>query len=264
MVNLAVRENMVPGATLEDRLAVLERLGYDGIELTAAETLARDPDVLAPVFQRGKVKAATVEGVRRLLDPDPAERATSMALLRKRLDLAGRIGGVGVLLVPIFGPPLIPDLSPWRSAVELERELLLAQLRELAGDAEKAGSAIILEPLNRYETHFLRTLDQAAELCRRINRPTVRILADFFHMNLEEPDIAASLRRSAPFVRHVHVADSNRWQPGRGHLDLRPGFQALKDHGYDGFVSVECTLIGAPEDALTEAADFTRKAWEEA
>jgi sugar phosphate isomerase/epimerase len=264
MVKLAVREGMVPGATLEERLDRLERLGYDGIELTLPETLARHPDELAPIFQRGKVQVATVEGVRNLLHPEPAERAASLALLRQRLELCGKVRGVGVLLVPIFGKPLVPDLSPWLTPAEIERELLLAELGDLAEMAAGAGATIVLEPLNRYETHLVRTLDQGAEYCRRINRPTIRIMADFFHMNLEEPDIAASLRESAPFIRHVHVADSNRVQPGRGHLDFRPGFRALKDAGYDGFVSLECALVGPPDEALKEAADKVRELWETA
>jgi sugar phosphate isomerase/epimerase len=148
--------------------------------------------------------------------------------------------------------------------VDLERDLLVAQLKDVAEHASRAGARIAIEPLNRYETHFVNTLDQGAELCRRVNRPSIRIMADFFHMSIEEADISQSIRRSAPYIQYVHVADSNRKQPGRGHLDFRPGFRALQDAGYNGFLGVECGLIGSTEDALREAASYLRKTWSEA
>jgi sugar phosphate isomerase/epimerase len=264
LVRLAVREGMVPGSTLEEKLDLLERLGYDGIELHTPESLGRDAEDLRRVFAGRRVRPTTIDGARTLLSPDPSERRTGMDLLRQRLELCRQIAATAVLLVPIFGRPLIPDLSPWRTAVELERELLLTELKELAQDCERLGVTLVIEPLNRYETHLINTLDQGADLCRRVNREGIRIMADFFHMSIEEADIAASIRQAAPFIQYVHVADSNRLQPGRGHTDFRPGFRALKEAGYDGYLGVECRLAGTPTEALQEAADFLRKTWAEA
>ncbi len=263
-MKLAVRESMVPGATLEEKIALLEKLGYDGIELHQPASLDRSPDDLAAVFSQTPIRPTTIDGARGLLSPDLSQRSAAIAQLRSRLQLTGRLKAVAVLLVPIFGPPQIPDLSPIGSAVELERQLLLSQLKSLADDAQDAGAVLMLEPLNRYESHLLNTLDHAVEYCRRVNRPSIRILADFFHMHIEEADIAESIGLAAPYIQFVHVADSNRRQPGRGHLDFRPGFRALKAGGYDGYLGVECGLIGPPEDALREAATFLRKTWAEA
>jgi sugar phosphate isomerase/epimerase len=263
-VKLALRENMAPGGRLEERLAFLERIGYDGIELTNLETVSRDPAELASVFRDHPVRPTTIEGVRKLLDPDPAERRASLDLLRARLELAARLDAIGVLVVPIFGRALFPDLSPYQTATQLETGVLLAELNEIAVDAERIGSRVLLEPLNRYETHLVNTLEQGAELCRRVNRPAIRIMADFFHMSIEEADIAESIRLAAPFVRYIHVADSNRKQPGRGHLDFRPGFRSLKAAGYDGYLGVECGLIGDADAALREAASYLREVWAEA
>jgi len=263
-MKLAVREGMVPGATLEERITYVDRIGYDGIELHSADSLNRPVDELVSAFRGQRVHPTTVDGVRKLLDPDPTERAASMTRLRARLDLCARLEAVAVLLVPIFGQPLIPDLCPTHSAAELELELLLAELREIAVHARSAGAIVTLEPLNRYETHLINTLDQGADLCRRINRPGIQLMADFFHMSIEEANIAESVTQASPFIRYVHVADSNRKQPGRGHLDFRPGFTALKAAGYDGYLGVECGLIGATDAALREAGVFLRKTWAEA
>src|SRR5579871_5382653 len=132
-MQLAVREGMVPGATLEERIAFVDRIGYDGIELHLPETFQRPVDEIVAAFLGQRVRPTTIDGARKLLDPDPAERAASLGQLRDRLTLCARLQAVAVLLVPIFGRPLIPDLSPVASAADLERSLLLAQLKELAG-----------------------------------------------------------------------------------------------------------------------------------
>jgi sugar phosphate isomerase/epimerase len=263
-MKLAVRESMVPGASLEDKLTILESLDYDGIELHQASSLQRSALDLAGVFAGRRIRPTTIDGARSLLSPLPAERAASLAQLRDRLELCGALEAVAVLLVPIFGPPQLPDLSPCHGAIELEQELLLSSLKALAPVADRHHAVLMIEPLNRYETHLVNTLDQGAEYCRRVNRSGIRIMADFFHMNLEEADIAESIREAGPYIQYVHVADSNRKQPGRGHLDFRPGFRALKAIGYDSYLGVECGLIGTAEDALRETAAFLRKSWSEA
>jgi sugar phosphate isomerase/epimerase len=86
-------------------------------------------------------------------------------------------------------------------------------------------------------------------------------MADFFHMGIEEADIAASIRATGQHIVYVHVADSNRLQPGRGHLDFRPGFRALKEIGYDGPLAIECRVDGPYDDAIREAAALIRREW---
>ena len=260
-MKLAVREGMLPGDSLEEKLAAARRLGYEGVEIHSSEALARPTEELVGLFRESGVSAANVAGVVTLLDPDPKARAEGIATLGRRLELSAALGATGVLVVPIFGRALIPDLSPYASAVELERELFVAELGEVARLAESSGSQVFLEPLNRYETHFLNRLEQGVEICRAVASPRVRIMADFFHMQLEEADIAASLRAARHYVVYIHVADSNRKQPGRGHLDLRPGLTALKEIGYNGYLGVECGLIGPVEAALAEAAENVRRAW---
>jgi sugar phosphate isomerase/epimerase len=103
-------------------------------------------------------------------------------------------------------------------------------------------------------------LEQGMELAERAG-PEIAIMADFFHMNIEEADIAASIRAARERIVYVHVADSNRLQPGRGHLDFTPGFRALKEIGYDGWLGIECRVEGPYEDALAESAALLRDLW---
>ena len=260
-MKLALRESMTPGATLPEQLAWLERHGFDGIELHMG-SLDLPTAELRAIFADSPIAAANVDGATTLLDPDPAARAAGLELARRRLALAAEIGATaGVLLVPQFGrSPRLPDLSPYKSGAELERELFAVQLAALAPAAAAAGVPLFIEPLNRYEAYLVNRLEQGVEFAAPFG-PEIAIMADFFHMNIEEADLVASIRAAGPRIVYVHVADSNRLQPGRGHLDFRPGFAALKAIGYDDFLGVECRLDGPPEHTLPESAALLRELW---
>jgi sugar phosphate isomerase/epimerase len=255
---------MTPGKTLAEQLTWLERLGFDGVELWAG-SLDLPPRELRAIFAAFPVRVANVTGAFTLLHPDPKEREAAKEQIRRRLDLAAELGAAaGVLVVPQFGrPPGLPDLSPLKTGVELENELLVLQLRELAPAAKAAGVPIFLEPLNRYEAHVVNRLEQGVAFAEQVG-PEIKIMADFFHMNIEEADIAASILAAGKQIVYVHVADSNRLQPGLGHLDFGPGFAALKEVGYDGFLGIECRVEGAKEKALPISMALLREWWEAA
>ncbi|MDP9379470.1 MAG: sugar phosphate isomerase/epimerase [Chloroflexota bacterium] len=257
-MKIALREGMAQGATLPEKLAFLERLGIEGVEVERSAGLPVEE--LRTIFAGSSVGAANLPGSTALLDPDPKARAEGLELTRRRLQLAGELEGcAGVLVVPQFGTrPQLPDLSPYKTAVELERELFALQLRELAGAV--SGPPLFLEPLNRYEAHLVNRLEDGTTFANEFG-PEIGIMADFFHMNIEEADIAASIRAAGSRIVYVHVADSNRLQPGRGHMDFRTGFAALKEIGYDGYLGIECRIEGPLEEALTETVEHLRREW---
>lgn len=262
-MNIALREEMTPGETLPEKLAWLERAGLDGMELSGP-SLNMPPEEVRAIFADSPVGPANVSGGTALLHPDPREREAAKELTRRRLALAGELGAAGVLLVPQFGrQPGLPDLSPLKSGVGLERELFVLQLQELAPAAVEAGVPLFIEPLNRYEAHLVNRLEQGVAFAEQVG-PEIRIMADFFHMNIEEADMAASIRAAGPHIVYVHVADSNRLQPGRGHLDFRPGFAALKEIGYDGYLGIECRVEGPLDEAIPASAAWLRDLWETA
>ena len=87
---------------------------------------------------------------------------------------------------------------------------------------------------------------------------SVRIMADFFHMSIEERDIPASIREAGSAIQHVHLADSTRLLPGYGHTDFRSGFSALKEIGFDRYMALECGIPGKPEEELPKAVTYLR------
>jgi len=121
----------------------------------------------------------------------------------------------------------------------LRREAALECLEECTRAAAEARVTMLLEALNRYERDYLNTLEEALRVIRQIGMPNLKLLADTFHMNIEEANITANLRTAGRDLGHVHLADTNRQAPGHGHLDLRGVLRALQDIGYEGYLSFE-------------------------
>jgi sugar phosphate isomerase/epimerase len=131
-------------------------------------------------------------------------------------------------------------------------------LDELAAYAERRDvTPLLFEPLNRYETNLVNRLADGAALLERVG-PPVRLLADLFHMNIEERDVAAAIRDSG-WIGHVHLADSNRHPAGSGHTDFRPVGKALRDIGYDGYVSAEALPLPDPDTAARKTIEAYRR-----
>ncbi len=267
-MKIACQEGMAPGNTLQEKLDNLAQYGYEGIEFWGAQFIDTDSggmrkERVAEVVrltQNHSVKPSTIcAGYRgALLDAERRTREQAIADIETLLYTAGEIGAVGVIVVPIFGGPRISDLSPFMSAVELETELLCKLLDPLGKVAEKAGSYILLEPLNRYETHYMNRLEQAVAICQRVGGANLKLMADFFHMSIEERDIPAAIRGAKGYLAHVHLADSTRLLPGYGHTDFRSGFAALREIGFDRYMALECGIPGDPREELPKCAQYLR------
>jgi len=251
---LAIQEDMLPGPTLEDRFSQAADLGLSGIEFWST-TLPEQAPEIERLNGKGGVVAASINNGRRsrFLDPDPDERARAMAELREAIRLAGEVGATGVVFVPHFFGPLLPDLSPYMNTLQLERALLGAQLGSLAEAAERAGVQLWVEPVNRHETHLLLRLADAASVVAPLNSPRLGIVADLFHMTLEEEAIPAAIKQNGPYINHVHLADSNRRLPGQGSTDFHAALAALREIGYDGWLAFEC---GEPGQNQAQASAY--------
>ena len=248
----------------------------DGIELAFGRT-ARVYDLHAEI---DKAMAAsglpvgsicgTYEGP--IIHPDPGVCANRLADFIRTLEFASEIGARGVILVPIFSPkfqpemsPPMPDLSPVADEDTLITQLLLAMLADARERAADGSAAVFLEPLNRYEADYLNTVGKAADLCRAANHPRIQLMADLFHMNIEEADIPDSLRAVAPHLGHVHLADSQRWLPGHGHTDFVSAFRALREIDFDGWLALECMPTpGDPLENMRACVAYLRSCWERA
>jgi len=118
-------------------------------------------------------------------------------------------------------------------------EWLTVCLNELAYIANKYNVTLVFEPINRYESNLINSLDQGVDLLKETGGNCIKLLADLFHMNIEEVSIEQSIIQAAPYIGHIHFADSNRLFPGLGHTDFSKIFNALRQIHFEGFLSVE-------------------------
>ena len=265
-MKIALQMGLIPGDTIPDKQRWAVDHGVEGLEIGAHDCLEENAEATLRAYENSPVPVVSVCGNPSFdfLDPSKEKRQRSIAECRQILSVAGKLGAVGQIVPPIFGGPRLPDLSPLESAVELEKRLLVAIVGELAEAARAAGTRLLLEPLNRYEQHLLRRQADAVEIIERAGSPTgLGVISDFFHMHIEETDTPAALRAAGPHVRHVHLADNTRQEPGTGDIDFVAGFRALRDIGFSGYMAYECGISGKTaeekEAALVGSLDYVRR-----
>ena len=197
---------------------------------------------------------------RDLCHPDADVRRNAVDYVRAVADLAAAAGAATI----IVAPSAVMKTSRLAPAAD-ERQWAIESIREGGEYAASVGVDVALEPWNRYETYFLNRLEQAIELWREVGLANGGVMADTFHMNIEEAaSIPDALRAAKGILQHVHLADSNRAVAGRGHTDFMPILQALLDIGYDGYLSFEVMApsgdpMGIPEGAGPESFDADTK-----
>ena len=125
------------------------------------------------------------------------------------------------------------------AAQKLEWALVVKNLKELARYAQSKGVQICVEPLNRFETDFLNTCDQALKLIKNVGSPALKLHLDTFHMNIEEKNQAAAIRKAGKLLAHFHACGSDRGTPGKDHIDWKSIAKALKEIKYNGDVVIE-------------------------
>jgi sugar phosphate isomerase/epimerase len=216
-----------------------KELGFDGVEVFPPAPDAVDPAMLRRLLSdNGLALAAVGTGagwVRQklhLCQPDAAARAKAREFIRAMIDLGGP-----------FGAPAIIGSMQGRTSDEVDPPTAIRYLSEALDDlgrhAEQYNVPLLMEPLNRYETNLVNTVADGVRLLQGLHTRNVRLLADLFHMNIEEVDSAAALRAGGKVIGHVHFVDSNRRPAGAGHLNYGPIAAALREIDYNGFASAE-------------------------
>jgi sugar phosphate isomerase/epimerase len=273
-LKLAVQDFLLPGRDFEEQFTNARSYGYDAVEIAIRadgnlDTVARDAGAAAKATGV-PIAALCTAGVHDPLQEDPALRKERFAGLADLLALADSLGANGVVSVPVRPSRGFASKAALDAWVAGYTDLAVEEFSAFAASLPAGRSAVFLEPLNRFEATFLRTVGHAADIARRVAHPRVLALADLFHMNIEEAEMAQPILDAGQLLGHVHTADNNRLEPGAGCLDPRPTYAALQRIGYDGYVSVECfspggaILSDAYEIALPRSAAWMRERWAEA
>ena len=248
---------------LRDTFARLARYGYDAIELVGEPGRYSVPEVKALSQEFGvqvtSILTWCIWGIpgRDMAAPNKKERGAALRYGRKCVDLAASLGAPVVVVLPAPAGRTSPVLrtkteASWKKGLAREWDHAVESIRALAEYAATHDIVLGLEPINRYETFLIMSLDHALSFLKAVGAANLKIHLDTFHMNIEEPDLAGAIRRAGSLLVNMHVSDSNREAPGRGHIPFGGLLQALREIAYQGVLALEPVPPGA--DALLAAS----------
>lgn len=230
----------------------LRDLGYDGTELMIrdpdrvdqgeVERLSREYGLEIPVLCTGEVY-----GQDRLsfMDPDESVRREAIRRTERIIDFA----------TPFSAQVNIGRLRG-RFLPEIPREESLgwmyAAFEDVTDYAAERGVTMILEPVAQIACNNINSTQEGIEVVRKVGRENFRLMADIFHMNLEDKSMEKSFREARPYLTHIHVCDSNRLAPGRGNFDFKRIIDMVKGIGYHGYISAEISQFPAQDVVVEE------------
>ncbi len=225
--------------TLEDSLERLSRYGYDGVELPV---MSMSPSEVKSRLRHHGLTCTSVNGRfagrdRDLSSSDSAVRTAAVAYVRSCLQFAAHVGAPVAIIVPTRIGKLSPDTT-----LSQEWDNVVRSLGEIGRIGQGLGVTAVIECVNRAETYLANRLETAHRLVKEAGSSNVALMADSFHMNIEETDTHGALRAVAGHLKHIHLADNNRTAPGMGHLDLSRFLDTLFSIGYRGTIAMECDV----------------------
>jgi D-psicose/D-tagatose/L-ribulose 3-epimerase len=255
-------------------LPEIKRRGFDGIEVPIFSPADFQPSAIRRGVEENGLECTACSAIPpglSVLSDDRSVRQKSRTYVEACIKAAADAGAktlAGPLYSPVgFLPGRRRTMDEWKRAVECYQ--LLSRV------LESYEVTVAIEPLNRFETYFLNTAEDAVALCDEVNHPNVGILLDTFHANIEEKNIGQAYRTAGRHLKHVHTCENDRGIPGSGHVEWHDVFAALRDMGYDGWLTIESfgfamgeisaaaaiwrDLAPAPESIAFEGIEFLRR-----
>jgi D-psicose/D-tagatose/L-ribulose 3-epimerase len=228
------------------------KMGFDGVELPLFNLVTVDVRATARALKDaglGCTACTVLSPKHSLVDDSPRVRQNGIDHLRRVLETVAEMGG------EVVGGP---EYSPvgqlvGRGRTRQEWDRCVQSLRKVAPTAEATGVMLAIEPINRFETYFLNLQGDAANLCKEVGSPKVKVHYDTFHANIEERDPVAALRKLGKLLGHIHTCENDRGIPGTGHIDWEGTFKALKALKYEGWLTIESFVPAIKELAAAAA-----------
>ncbi len=233
---------------LPEAFATAAAIGFDAVELFLPGPdfiTVEELKSLAAAHGLAIAAVGTGAGMLRhglsITDESLEKREAAIGFVSSMIDFGGQLGA-----------PAILGSMQGKHTHGAAFDVLATGLRRCGERAANHGVPFIYEPLNRYETNFFNRLADAAGFLDQHDLKNVVLLADLFHMNIEEADLPAAILAAGHHIGHVHYADSNRQAMGFGHTDIGPIIAALREIGYTGYLSAEVLALPDPESAARQ------------
>ncbi|EEF58087.1 sugar phosphate isomerase/epimerase family protein [Pedosphaera parvula] len=217
-----------------------KKWGFDSIEIPVEDPSHIDPaHVKAELDKHGLVcgSVCACMGPDRDLRGTPENQETGLKYMMTLIDQMVVLDCPS-LIGPVYSAVGRADAVP-PNEYKVQWKTVVRHLKTLSKYAQKNGRQVCLEPLNRFETDFINTCDQALQMIQDVNNPALKLHLDTFHMNIEEKYQADAIKKAGKLLGHFHACGSDRGTPGNDHLDWKPIVAALKSIKYDGDVVIE-------------------------
>jgi D-psicose/D-tagatose/L-ribulose 3-epimerase len=255
VIPLGINTMVWTGSFSASNLALLDTIraaGFEVAELGIFDFPALDCRAVRSALEQNGLACTATSALPEdmsLLDADAQVRQRTVEWLRRAVGTVAQ-AGASVLAGPFYAPV---GLLTGRRRTADEWGYAVDGLRKAGELIAGSGVRLAIEPLNRFETYFLNTAADAQRLYREIGHPSVGVLFDTFHANVEEKDIPAALQSLGPALYHVHLSENDRGVPGTGHVPFHAVFDTLRSMDYAGAAVVESFATTIPEIARAAA-----------
>ena len=261
MNSIAIQSALLPGDSLDEQCRAAKASGADGIEFPVDDRLYTALPEIAEALEKHSLKAAALRlGHTHLIDPDPAQREAAMVAVQDALTAAVDLGASGVVFYPHYATHhVLPDLEPYKAAVELEAELLITIMKKTVCDLANAlNMRLFLAHADTSTSALLRRPEHAAMIRARLDdHPMLYVASSLAHLDAEGIDAAAAFGVAG--VGYLSVCDTGGRLPGTGTRDWAALASALRASRYDGWLTIEGNAA-APVTALAGSIRAIRRA----
>ena len=242
---------------IAENVAKIKRLGFDGVEMAVRDPSQLDVNELVSLLDRHQLTVPAIATGQVFLEEGLSFVSPDQEIRRKAIE---RIKS-HVRLAKVLDALLIIGLLRGKKGKETSDEQADAWLCEALNECAQEDSSVklVVEPINRYETDIINTVQSGLEMMEKVKMKNVGLLLDTFHMNIEEPSMVQSILAAREYLFHFHIADSNRWYPGAGHIDFAELINTLKQVDYQGFVTAEIMPFPDPDTAAVKTIEYMRK-----
>ncbi len=257
---------------LETTCKRLHRFGYDAIELVG-EPERYNLDQIKRLTLKYNLEVSSVLSWclwpledRDLAHPNHEYRAQAVNYIMRNVDLAVEVGAPIVIIIPAPSGRPAPHRNPtvaadWQNAAKEEWELAVISVREVASYAQKNNISISVEPINRFETFLINSVDQGLNFVEDVGFRNVKLHLDTFHMNIEDVNLGQAIVKAGSLLTSMHLSDSNRCAIGRGHIDFKQIMKSLAEINFQGSLILE-PLPLHPNPFIAADLEEFRSTWD--
>lgn len=267
MLKLACADVMIPGNSWTEKAEKIRELGFVGMsiftprdgfgssELEELQNLEKKTEIKPVEF----VFSSDMYG--KLMDTDQRVRDKAFSLYAETIEVCASIGALTEMEYEYRTQDQLPLFDPYPPIPAEEEKQLAGIMEQLCLLSGNKKVPILLEPCNRYECRYIKQISDAKKILKMVPCDNAGILADTFHLSIEESNLSASILDSGSLIKHVHLGDNNRLLPGQGSLPWKSILSAFKQINYQGYMALECGINGDPMVELNKFASDFQKLW---